>query len=210
MSERIKKETPLVKTTSLEETHKHRIEQAQWYIVNCNKGHEDKVAADLKNKIEKKLNLKDNIFQVRVVKEAIPDKDKKITEKNIFPGYIFVHMILTEDTWYDIRNTIGINGFIGSSGKGVPPTPLSTKEVNEMLYRNSKNSSQPKVKETKKIIRDFELNDFVHITSGALQSREGQVIKLDEDKGVATVSVDMFGRQTEIKVEYDSCKKIKV
>lgn len=205
----MKKETLLVKTMSVEETHKHRIEQAQWYIVNCNKGHEDKVATDLRNKIEK-LNLKDNIFQVRVVKETITDKDKKTTEKNIFPGYIFIHMILTEDTWYDIRNTTGINGFIGSSGKGVPPTPLSTKEVNEMLYRNVKNPLQPKIKETKKIIRDFELNDFVHITSGALQNREGQVIKLDEDKGVAIVSVDMFGRQTEIKVEYDNCKKIKV
>lgn len=208
MSERIKKENHLLKNVSLEETHKYRIQQAQWYIVNCNKGHEDKVAADLKNKIEKKLNLKDNIFQVRVVKETMLDKDKKSIEKNIFPGYIFIHMILTEDTWYDIRNTAGINGFIGSSGKGVPPTPLSTKEVNEMLYRNSKIPPQHKTKE--KIIHDFQVKDYVHITSGALQGREGQIIKLDDDKGVATVSVGMFGRETEVKVEYDSCKKVKV
>lgn len=192
----------------VEETHKNRIAQAQWYIVNCNKGHEDKVAADLKQKIEKKLNLKDNIFQVRVVKETSSDKDKKVTEKNVFPGYIFIHMILTEDTWYDIRNTTGINGFIGSSGKGVPPTPLSTKEVNEMLYRNSKPPIQPKVKQVKEVNRDFKLDDFVIITSGALQDREGRVTKVDDEKGVATIVVEMWGREVEAKVEYDSCKKI--
>ena len=205
----MKNEKLLNKVETVEETHKNRIAQAQWYIVNCNKGHEDKVAADLRQKIEKKLNLKDNIFQVRVVKEISTDKDKKVTEKNIFPGYIFIHMILTEDTWYDIRNTTGINGFIGSSGKGVPPTPLSTKEVNEMLYRNSKPPVQPKVKQVKEINRDFDVKDFVHITSGALQDREGYVTKIDDEKGVATVAVDMFGRETEVKVEYDSCKKIK-
>lgn len=192
----------------VEETHKNRIAQAQWYIVNCNKGHEDKVAADLKQKIEKKLNLKDNIFQVRVVKETLSDKDKKVTEKNVFPGYIFIHMILTEDTWYDIRNTTGINGFIGSSGKGVPPTPLSTKEVNEMLYRNSKPPIQSKVKQVKEVKRDFKIADFVIITSGALQDREGSVTKVDDEKGVATIAVEMWGREVEAKVEYDSCKKI--
>lgn len=192
----------------VEETHKNRIAQAQWYIVNCNKGHEDKVAADLKQKIEKKLNLKDNIFQVRVVKETLSDKDKKVTEKNVFPGYIFIHMILTEDTWYDIRNTTGINGFIGSSGKGVPPTPLSTKEVNEMLYRNSKPPIQSKVKQVKEVKRDFKIADFVIITSGALQDREGRVTKVDDEKGVATIAVEMWGREVEAKVEYDSCKKI--
>ncbi|WP_308150233.1 transcription termination/antitermination protein NusG [Spiroplasma sp. AdecLV25b] len=204
----MKNEKLLNKVVPVEETHKNRIAQAQWYIVNCNKGNEDKVAAGLRQKIEKKLNLKDNIFQVRVVSETSTDKDKKVTEKNIFPGYIFVHMILTEDTWYDIRNTAGINGFIGSSGKGVPPTPLSTKEVNEMLYRNSKPPVQPKVKQVKEVNRDFKVDDFVHITSGALQDREGRVTKVDDEKGVATVAVDMFGRETEVKVEYDSCKKI--
>lgn len=204
----MKNEKLLNKVVPVEETHKNRIAQAQWYIVNCNKGSEDKVAAGLRQKIEKKLNLKDNIFQVRVVSETSTDKDKKVTEKNIFPGYIFVHMILTEDTWYDIRNTAGINGFIGSSGKGVPPTPLSTKEVNEMLYRNSKPPVQPKVKQVKEVNRDFKVDDFVHITSGALQDREGRVTKVNDEKGVATVAVDMFGRETEVKVEYDSCKKI--
>ncbi|WP_342276260.1 transcription termination/antitermination protein NusG [Spiroplasma endosymbiont of Nebria brevicollis] len=204
----MKNEKLLNKVVPVEETHKNRIAQAQWYIVNCNKGNEDKVAAGLRQKIEKKLNLKDNIFQVRVVNETSTDKEKKVTEKNIFPGYIFVHMILTEDTWYDIRNTAGINGFIGSSGKGVPPTPLSTKEVNEMLYRNSKPPVQPKVKQVKEVNRDFKVDEFVHITSGALQDREGRVTKVDDEKGVATVAVDMFGRETEVKVEYDSCKKI--
>uniref|UniRef100_A0A310SJP1 Elongation factor G n=1 Tax=Eufriesea mexicana TaxID=516756 RepID=A0A310SJP1_9HYME len=80
--------------------------------------------------------------------------------------------------------TNGIKGIIRSSDKGVPRTPLSTKEVNKMLYRNSKNSSQTKSKETERIIRDFELNDFVHTTSGALQTRKGQVPELDEDKGI--------------------------
>lgn len=190
--------------TEVDELRKH----AQWYVINCNKGHERRVYEDLKQKIET-LNLKDKIFDIKIVEEVILNKDKKPETKNVFPGYIFINMIMTDETWYDVRNTPGVTGFIGSSGRGVKPLPLSEKEVNTMLYRDNK---QPKkeavVKKDKSEERDFELNDYVHIISGALKGHEGQVSQLDDDKGVATVNIDFFGRSTEVKVEYVCCKKI--
>lgn len=181
---------------------------AQWYVINCNKGHERRVYEDLKQKIET-LNLKDKIFDIKIVEETITNKDKKPEIKNAFPGYIFINMIMTDETWYDVRNTPGVTGFIGSSGRGIKPLPLSEKEVNTMLRRDNK---QPKkesvVKKDKSDERDFQLNDYVHIISGALKGHEGQVSQLDDDKGVATVNIDFFGRSTPVKVEYVACKKI--
>ncbi|MCL8210752.1 Transcription termination/antitermination protein NusG [Spiroplasma sp. JKS002671] len=181
---------------------------AQWYVINCNKGHERRVYEDLKQKIET-LNLKDKIFDIKIIEETITNKDKKPEIKNAFPGYIFINMIMTDETWYDVRNTPGVTGFIGSSGRGIKPLPLSEKEVNTMLHRDNK---QPKkesvVKKDKSHERDFQLNDYVHIISGALKGHEGQVSQLDDDKGVATVNIDFFGRSTPVKVEYVACKKI--
>lgn len=182
--------------------------QAQWYVVNCNKGHERRVYEDLKQKIET-LNLKDKIFDIKIVEEVVVNKDKKSETKNVFPGYIFINMIMTDETWYDVRNTPGVTGFIGSSGRGVKPLPLSEKEVNTMLYRDNKQfKKEPTVKKDKSEERDFDLNDYVHIISGALKGHEGQVSQLDDDKGVATVNIDFFGRSTEVKVEYNACKKV--
>lgn len=182
---------------------------AQWYVVNCNKGHERRVYEDLKQKIET-LNLKDKIFDIKIVEETIVSKDKKPETKNVFPGYIFINMIMTDETWYDVRNTPGVTGFIGSSGRGIKPLPLSEKEVNTMLYRDNKQPKKEQIvaKKDKSEERDFDLNDYVHIISGALKGHEGQVSQLDDDKGVATVNIDFFGRSTPVKVEYVCCKKI--
>lgn len=181
---------------------------AQWYVVNCNKGHERRVYEDLKQKIET-LNLRNKVFDIKIVEEVVLNKDKKPETKNVFPGYIFINMIMTDETWYDIRNTPGVTGFIGSSGRGIKPLPLSEKEVNTMLYRENKQVKKEQVvKKDKSEERDFDLNDYVHIISGALKGHEGQVSQLDDDKGVATVNIDFFGRSTAVKVEYNCCKKI--
>lgn len=183
-------------------------QHAQWYVINCNKGHEKRVYEDLKQKIET-LNLKDKIFDIKIVEEVIVNKDKKSETKNVFPGYIFINMVMTDETWYDVRNTPGVTGFIGSSGRGIKPLPLSEKEVNTMLYRDHKQPKKEVVaKKDKSEERDFDLNDYVHIISGALKGHEGQVSQLDDDKGVATVNIDFFGRSTPVKVEYICCKKI--
>lgn len=180
----------------------------QWYVVNCNKGHEKRVLEDLKLKIES-LNLKEKIFEIRIVEETILNKDKKPEIKNIFPGYIFIKMIMTDETWYDVRNTPGVTGFIGSSGRGIKPLPLSEKEVNNMIFRNNNKKEEVlEVKKDKAVERDFEVNDFIHIVSGALKGQEGQVAQLDDDKGVAVVNIEFFGRFTPVKVEYASVKKI--
>lgn len=182
---------------------------AQWYVVNCNKGHEHRIVEDLKQKIES-LNLKDKIFDIKIVEETVIVKDKKPVIKNVFPGYIFIHMIMTDSTWYYVRNAPGVTGFIGSSGGGIKPLPLSEKDANVLTYRDSKQTArkEPAVKKDKSAERDFNLNEYVHIISGALKGHEGQVSNLDDDKGVATVNIDFFGRSTPVKVEYVCCKKI--
>lgn len=198
------KNTEILEENNIEDLRKY----AQWYVVNCNKGHEKRVYEDLKQKIET-LNLKDKIFDIKIVEEVVVNKDKKSEVKNVFPGYIFINMIMTDETWYDVRNTPGVTGFIGSSGRGIKPLPLSEKEVNTMLYRDHKQvKKESPVKKDKSEERDFELNDYVHIISGALKGHEGQVSQLDDDKGVATVNIDFFGRSTPVKVEYNCCKKI--
>jgi len=192
-----------------QEVENEKIKDAQWYVLNCYKGHEDKVCADLKKRIENKANLKNSIFDIRIIKETISaGKDKKPEEKNKFAGYIFVQMIMNDATWYDVRNTPGVTGFIGSSGKGIKPNPLSSKEVNEMLYRNTKAYITPKAKKEKEFTRDFEKDDYIHIISGALKDHEGKIVHLDDDKGVAEIMINFFGRQTPIKVEYNICKKV--
>ncbi|MGL5268162.1 MAG: transcription termination/antitermination protein NusG [Spiroplasma sp.] len=198
-----------IKNTNSPQNTEELQKYAQWYVINCNKGHEKRVYEDLKQKIET-LNLKDKIFDIKIVEEIVTNKDKKTEVKNVFPGYIFVNMIMTDETWYDIRNTPGVTGFIGSSGRGIKPLPLSEKEVNTMLYRGAHKQvkKEPAVKKDKSEERDFDLNDYVHIISGALKGHEGQISQLDDDKGVATVNIDFFGRSTPVKVEYNCCKKI--
>lgn len=198
------KNNEILEENNIEDLRKY----AQWYVVNCNKGHEKRVYEDLKQKIET-LNLKSKIFDIKIVEEVVVNKDKKSEIKNVFPGYIFINMIMTDETWYDIRNTPGVTGFIGSSGRGIKPLPLSEKEVNTMLYRDHKQvKKEVPIKKDKSEERDFGLNDYVHIISGALKGHEGQVSQLDDDKGVATVNIDFFGRSTPVKVEYNCCKKI--
>jgi transcriptional antiterminator NusG len=106
--------------------------KGQWFVINCNSGHEEKIREDLIEKMNTGI-LSQYIFDIRISKAPIAGKNGKVMDRNKFPGYIFINMIITDETWFTIRNTPGVTGFIGSSGKGAKPLPLTTDEVMKML-----------------------------------------------------------------------------
>ncbi|WP_425380221.1 transcription termination/antitermination protein NusG [Spiroplasma endosymbiont of Stenodema calcarata] len=184
----------------------------KWYVINCYSGHEDRVRDDLIQRVES-LNMKDVVFDIRAVKEEVPDKKRKSvsTEKNVYPGYIFINMIMNDEAWYIVRNTTGVTGFIGSSGRGTKPFPLTDQEAKTMLSKSiaiKKTAAQQGKKVKKVFVANFEVNNYVRILSGTFAEMEGQVTKLDTSKGIATINLEMFGRLTPTEVEFDQCEKI--
>ncbi|AXF95877.1 transcription termination/antitermination protein NusG [Spiroplasma phoeniceum] len=185
----------------------------KWYVINCYSGHEDRVRDDLIQRVES-LNMKDVVFDIRVVKEIVSAKKggKLIEkEKNVYPGYIFINMIMNDEAWYIVRNTTGVTGFIGSSGRGTKPFPLTDQEARTMLSKSlaAKKTATHQGKKVKKVfVANFEVNDYVRILSGTFTDMEGQVTKIDTSKGIAIVNLEMFGRLTPTEVEFDQCKKI--
>lgn len=183
--------------------HKDRIlkqsGERNWYVIHTYAGYEEQVADNLKQRIES-LNMSDRIFDVIVPKEKqieIKNGKRKTVEKRIFPGYVLVDMVVTDDTWYVVRNTPNVTGFIGF---GVRPTPMSKEEVDRIKKRMG--VEEPKYK--------IELidGDLVRITDGALKGFEGKVEDVDHDRGKIKVSVNMFGRETPVNLDFLQVKKI--
>lgn len=160
------------------------MDEAKWYVVHTYSGYENKVATSLEAVIENR-NLRDMIQDVKVPVEKvveIKDGKRKETENKIFPSYVFVKMILTDETWYIVRNTRGVTGFVGASSQ--KPSPLSQKEVDAMGV------------ETHKQTIDFAVGDNVEITAGPLEGFVGEVVEIDTDALKVKVKVSMFGRDT--------------
>jgi transcriptional antiterminator NusG len=173
--------------------------ERSWYVIHTYSGYEEQVADSLKQRIES-MNMLDKIFDVIVPKEKtieIKNGKRKIAEKKIFPGYVLVDMVVTDDSWYVVRNTPNVTGFIGF---GVRPTPMSKEEVDRLKKRMG-------VKEPKYQI-DFVVADLVKITDGALKGFEGKVDEVDQDKGKLKVSVNMFGRETPVNLDFLQVKKM--
>lgn len=181
--------------------------KGKWYVINSRNHHEEKIKKDIIKRVFS-CNIKDYVFDVRTVgTKVLNKKTKKMQYSNLYPGYIFINAIMTNEVWYIIRNTQGVLGFIGSSGKGVKPFPLSREEAIKMLE-----IFNPKMKKTKqKIIyeAEYKINDYVKIVSGLFNKEEGKVIAMDYNKGIATIEIEIFGRLTPTKIEFSSCKKIK-
>lgn len=170
-------------------------EQKQWYVVNTYSGHEDKVKEKLDMRINS-MDMQENIFRVVVPvrKETeIKDGKKKEKIKKLFPGYVLVEMIMSDESWYIVRNTPGVTGFLGSSGKGAKPVPLYPDEV-DRIFKEIGYS-----KETVEV--DYEPGDLVKITDGPFKMLAGKVIDVDKDKGKANVSIDLFGQETTVELE---------
>ena len=160
------------------------MEEAQWYVVHTYSGYENKVAQNLMTLVENR-RLQDVIPEVRVPTEIVPEvKDGKArdVEHKLFPGYVFVKMCMTDETWYIVRNTRGVTGFVGANAQ--KPSPLSQKEVDAMG-----------VETTKKSI-DFAVGDTVEIIDGPLMGSVGVVKEIDADNLRVKVEVSMFGRDT--------------
>lgn len=176
----------------------------EWYVVNTYAGHENRVKENLERRIET-MGLQDFLFQIVVAEEKeIEYKNGKEVEKtkNLFSGYLFVQMIMTDEAWYIVRNTPGVTGFIGSSGGGAKPFPVAEEEMENILRRLGRNQHDVQV--------DFEVKDRVRILNGAFKGSEGTVEELDDTRQVATVLLVLFGRETPTEIPHSDLEKIEL
>ncbi len=170
-----------------------------WYVLHTYSGYEEAVARNLKQRIET-MGMEDKIFNVLVPVEKkikIKNGKRKIVEEKIYPGYVLVEMIVTDDSWYVVRNTPRVTGFVGS---GTTPTPISPEEIKGLQKRMG--VEEPKFK------LDAAVGDIVKITDGPFKDTEGKIAEVDDEKGRVKVFVSMFGRETPVDLDFLQVKKI--
>jgi transcriptional antiterminator NusG len=173
------------------------MEEKKWYVVNAYSGHENKVKENLEMRIES-MDMHDYIFRVVIPEQTeIETKDgvKKEKSKKMFPGYVLVEMIMTDEAWYVVRNTPGVTGFIGSSGKGAKPFPLQPSEVDHIL--RSMGMSRVDVE------NEFKEGDKVKVTEGPFKGMYGKISVIDIENSRMTVLIDLFGQETPVDVEFN-------
>ena len=171
------------------------MEEKKWYVVNTYSGHEAKVKEKLDMRINS-MDMQENIFRVIVPERKeveIKDGKKKEKMKKLFPGYVLVEMIMSDESWYIVRNTPGVTGFLGSSGKGAKPVPLYDDEV-ERIFKEIGYTGE-------NVVTNYELGDTVKITDGPFKMLAGKITELDLDAKKANVSIDLFGQETNVELE---------
>ncbi|WP_153125790.1 transcription termination/antitermination protein NusG [Peribacillus tepidiphilus] len=176
--------------------------EKNWYVVHTYSGYENKVKANLEKRVES-MGMQDKIFRVVVPEEEemdLKNGKKKVVKKKVFPGYVLVELIMTDDSWYVVRNTPGVTGFVGSAGSGSKPTPLLPEEVNAILKRMGM--------EEKRVEIDFELGETVKVKEGPFANFTGSIEELDKDRAKLKVLVDMFGRDTKVELDFDQVEKL--
>ncbi len=176
--------------------------EKNWYVVHTYSGYENKVKANLEKRVES-MGMQDKIFRVVVPEEEevdIKNGKKKIVKKKVFPGYVLVEIIMTDYSWYVVRNTPGVTGFVGSAGSGSKPTPLLPEEVTTILKRMGM--------EEKRVEVEFEVGETVQIKEGPFSSYSGTIEELDTDKAKVKVLVDMFGRDTKVELDFEQVEKL--
>ena len=170
-----------------------------WFAIHTYSGYEDAVARNLKQRVES-LGYEDRIFSVLVPKEKkikIKNGKRQVIEEKIYPGYVLVEMIVTDDSWYVVRNTPRVTGFVGS---GIDPIPVSTDEIKEIQKRMGVEEPKYKI--------DIQINDPVKITDGPFKDFDGKVFEIDEARGKIKVLVSLFGRDTPVELDYLQVRKI--
>lgn len=170
-----------------------------WYAVHTYAGYEDAVARNLRQRIES-LGMEDQIFQVVVPVEKkikIKGGKRRVQEEKIYPGYVLVEMVVTDASWYVVRNTPRVTGFVGS---GTTPTPLSHDEIDGLFARMSKDEPTHKI--------DLSVGEAVRISDGPFKEFEGKISEIDEARGKVKVLVSMFGRETPVELDFLQVKKI--
>lgn len=169
--------------------------EANWYVVHTYSGYENKVKADLEKTIENR-KLQDVILEVAVpVQDVVEVKNgvRKATQKKMFPGYVLVNMVMNDDTWYIVRNTRGVTGFVGPGSKAVP---LTEEEMANMGIHDSD------------LMLDYAVGDSVLVVNGVWEGTIGAIKSINENKQTLTIAVDMFGRETPVELNLDSVKKM--
>jgi transcriptional antiterminator NusG len=176
--------------------------EKRWYVVNTYSGHENRVKDNLEKRLET-MGIQDSLFRIIVAEEPeIEIKNGKQVEKmrNMFPGYVFVEMKMTDEAWYVVRNTPGVTGFIGSSGGGAKPFPVSPDEMESILRRMGQSD--------KKVVVNFEIGDTVRILNGPFSGMEGRVSYMNDQTQTASVLTMLFGRETPTDINYNDLQKV--
>jgi transcriptional antiterminator NusG len=171
----------------------------QWYAIHTYSGYEDKVADNIRQRINA-VDMADKIFDVMVPKEKqieIKNGKRKVVEKKIFQGYALVEMNLTDETWYIIRNTPGVTGFVGT---GTEPTPVSESEIKKIKRRIGIEDPKHQI--------DFKIGEVISITDGPFKGFDGAVSEIDNQKGKIKVMVSMFGRDTSVELDALQVSKV--
>ena len=175
-----------------------------WYVVNSYSTHEKKVAENLKRRIET-MGLENLIFRIIVAETEVPVmKDGvatgKTRMKNLYPGYVFVEMIMSDYTWYVVRNTPGVTGFVGSSGKGTKPFPVPREQIEPVLKRMGMVDDS--------MYDRYNEGDYVKVIHGPLEGTEGRIIAINKETGQVDVEAIFFGRSTKIEVDFSEIERI--
>jgi len=184
------------RTRSAKDDRKH------WYVIHTYSGYENKVKANLERRIHS-MNMQDKIFRVLVPMEdevEFKDGKRKITPKKVFPGYVLVEMDMDDQSWYVVRNTSGVTGFVGSPGAGEKPVPLQDKEVKTILKQMGI--------ETPKLKIDFKKGDRVKVTSGPFFDFTGIVDEIAPEKEKVRALISIFGRETPVELEFYQIEKV--
>ena len=167
--------------------------EAKWYVVHTYSGYENKVKANIEKTIENR-HLEDEILEVRVPLEDVTEVKngvRKTVQKKMFPGYVLINMVMNDDSWYVVRNTRGVTGFVGPGSK---PVPLTEAEM------------KPRGIHMENVSVDFEEGDTIVVVAGAWKDTVGVVQRLDYNKQTATINVEMFGRETPVEIGFEEVR----
>ncbi|WP_038022579.1 transcription termination/antitermination protein NusG, partial [Tetragenococcus muriaticus] len=172
-----------------------------WYVLHTYSGYENRVKINLETR-RQSMQMENYIFRVVVPEETEKEvkngKEKEVVHKT-FPGYVLVEMVMTDESWYIVRNTPGVTGFVGSHGAGSKPAPLLPEEINSILHSLGMSTRTVELK--------VENGETVKIVEGAFSGLEGQVSEIDEEKQKLKVNIDMFGRETSTELDFDQVDK---
>lgn len=169
--------------------------EAKWYVVHTYSGYENKVKVDIEKTIENR-NLQDQILEVSVPMLEVAELKngvEKLADKKMFPGYVLIHMIMNDDTWYVVRNTRGVTGFVGPGSK---PVPLTEEEMGTLGFGK------------RDVVVDLQVDDTVVVTTGAWKDTIGIIKAINESKKTLTINVEMFGRETPVELSFTEVKKM--
>jgi transcription termination/antitermination protein NusG len=181
-----------------EETTSEEFGSGDWYVVHTYAGYENKVKANLESRISS-MNMEEKIFEVVIPMEDVMEikgGKKQVVSRKVFPGYLLVRMYLDDDSWYVVRNTPGVTGFVGSGAK---PTPLSEKEVSKILETKPVEKLKPRV--------EWQVGESVTVTSGPFAQLPGTIAEINPDQQKVKV-VSIFGRETPVELSFDQVQKL--